>query len=971
MARPAISAPDLERVKREVSCAGLIEAAGVTLSRHGKDLIGRCPLHDDRTPSLVVTPAKNLWHCLGACQRGGGPIDWVMAREGLAFREAAERLLQTLQPAAELAPSTSDGELLEAVTRYYERRLEAVPDAQAYLKSRGLDDAELLKHFRVGYADRTLGTRLPSRTTEAGKALREQLQRLGVVRKSGHEHLAGCLTVPIFDEQGQASELYGRRVTTTPGNAPTHLYLPGPHRGVLNGEALRKAKPERVVVTEALLDAMSFWAAGHRNVTSAYGTEGVTDELVALLTAPHVKEVLIAFDADAAGDGAASKLARRLEERGVAARRVVFPSGTDANDHFLEHGKAGLDDVLERALPMNATPGAKLAPKKDKEPTSLAAQAVPTPAVTVEAAPKATVEVKESVQGEEVHIELGRGEKAERRYRVRGLSKNRSFDVLRVNLLVTFGRGCFVDSLDLYRAKDRQGFIRGAKDELHLDVALLKKDLGQVLLILEELQHKRLADEMKPKEPKELTLKEREDALELLRDPSLPARIERDLTALGLVGEETGKLIGYLAATSRKLEKPLAVLIQSSSSAGKSSLMDAVLSLMPEEDVAQYSALTPQALYYMAEEGLSHRVLALSEDEGAERAAYPLKLLQSEGKLSIASTQKDEATGRLLTESITVKGPVMLFLTTTSAFVDEELENRCLLLSVSEDRAQTEAIHASQRKRRTLEGLSRHLLKERIQAVHRNAQRLLQPLAVVNPYAEQLTFRSTRTRTRRDHEKYLTLIDAIALLHQHQREQKVLKVGSDEAAYIEVHPSDIDLAGRLFADVYGRSSDELPPHTERLLRSLSTLVDDLAQKEELERTEVRFSRRQALEHAGVGLSQLRVHLERLVEHELVLVHRGRRGQGYVYELAWQPDEPAPGPLGLISPADLAGAPGNLAGVAGQVGGGVAGPWRAPSGSRIAREIERLPEKVAARATPRPAPKNGAAVPALHPPTEAR
>src|SRR6202047_4056044 len=90
----------VERLKSEVSVQRLAEARGVSFTKHGADLIGRCPFHEDRTPSLVVTPTKNLWHCLGACQAGGTVIDWVMRAEGISFRHAAELLLNDSIPLA-------------------------------------------------------------------------------------------------------------------------------------------------------------------------------------------------------------------------------------------------------------------------------------------------------------------------------------------------------------------------------------------------------------------------------------------------------------------------------------------------------------------------------------------------------------------------------------------------------------------------------------------------------------------------------------------------------------------------------------------------------------------------------------------------------------------------------------------------------------------------------------------------------
>jgi hypothetical protein len=115
--------------------------------------------------------------------------------------------------------------------------------------------------------------------------------------------------------------------------------------------------------------------------------------------------------------------------------------------------------------------------------------------------------------------------------------------------------------------------------------------------------------------------------------------------------------------------------------------------------------MTGQSLFYMGETDLKHKILAIVEEEGAQRATYALKLLQSEGALTIASTGKDASTGRLVTEEYRVEGPVMIFLTTTAIKIDEELLNRCIVLSVDENREQTRAIHQFQRRRQTLAGL--------------------------------------------------------------------------------------------------------------------------------------------------------------------------------------------------------------------------------------------------------------------------
>ena len=269
--------------------------------------------------------------------------------------------------------------------------------------------------------------------------------------------------------------------------------------------------------------------------------------------------------------------------------------------------------------------------------------------------------------------------------------------------------------------------------ELHTERAALVRELAEVLFATEAAVAAR--DAAAPVAA--MTEDERVDAMELLSDPDLAEQVVQDLGALGVVGEETNLLVGYLATISRKAERPFGVVVQSSSAAGKSTLADAVCALVPEEDLASYSAVTGQALYYVGAADLAHKVLAVAEEQGASRASYALKLLVTEGRLSIASTGKDTATGKLRTRSYEVAGPVALVLTTTATDIDPELANRLVVLGVDEDQAQTRAILAAQRQAATLDGLVARLRRERIVARHRNAQRLIEPMPVVIPDAER------------------------------------------------------------------------------------------------------------------------------------------------------------------------------------------------------------------------------------------
>lgn len=975
-----VSDTELERLKKEVSIQRLAEERGIKLQPHGKNLIGLCPFHDDKEPSLVITPEKNLFNCLGACGSGGTVIDWAMKAEKLSFREAVEYLQKRFssclaapaakqetssKPAASSATPISleaaDHELMLQVVDYYHETLKNSTAAISYLQKRGIYSPEIISKFKIGYSNRTLGLNLPVKQVKSGLEIRTQLQQLGLYRNSGHEHFSGSVVFPIFDSSGNVSEIYGRKIRNNLRQGTAyHLYLPGPHAGIFNPECLAA---DKIILCESIIDALSFYTNGFTNVTTAYGVNGFSDELFKAIKESKAKKVIIAFDRDEAGDKSALKIADKLSAAGVACYRAQFPKGMDANAYACQMKPAAkaLGLVIQKAQPIgkdveSATePASQLAANPGCEPehagkktsealpeicTSIdldklepdnVPQTAETPLPETE---KLNIEIKE----EEIIINI-----SDRRWRVRGLDKNTSYEQLKVNLLVSRNEFFHVDTFDLYSARARQVFTKQAANELKIKEDLIRSDTGKLLLKLEEIQDKLIKNTLEPKEKEiKLTPQEEAEALELLKDPNLIQRILKDFEVYGIVGEETNKLVGYLAAVSRKLDAPLAVIVQSSSAAGKTSLMESILAFMPEEERVKYSAMTGQSLFYMGETNLRHKILAIVEEEGAQRASYAIKLLQSEGELTIASTGKDPQSGRLITHEYRVEGPVMIFITTTSIDIDEELNNRCLILGVNESREQTRAIHKLQRERRTLKGQLLKKEKEKVLRVHRNAQRLLKPIPVINPYAEQLTFMDDRTRTRRDHEKYLTLIDTIALLHQYQRPIKQAHEG--KLSYIESTLQDIETANQLADDILGHSLDELPPQSRRLLLLIEEMALKSCERLKIEVEDYRFSRRDIREYTGIGNTQLRVHLARLEELEYLIPHRGSRGQTFEYELFYD-GKGKDGKTflhGLISVEKLRGNYDvNLAGVndnkAGQnqktaglkrgQSGGVAGGWR--------------------------------------------
>jgi DNA primase catalytic core len=880
----------------------------VRLDRHGANLIGLCPFHDDHDPSLVITPSKNLWNCLGACQSGGSVIDWVMKTEGVSFRHAVELLREgvaattaraitpvkkstvTLLPSP-ISEDADDATMLRQVAGYYHETLQASADALGYLEQRAIRSDEAIERFQLGYADRSLGLRLPNKQRKAGAEIRERLQRLGVMRESGHEHFNGCITIPVFDRAGDVIEMYGRKIRDDlrPGTA-YHLYLPGPHRGVWNAEALAESK--EIILCEALIDALTFWCAGLRNVTAAYGVNGFTEEMFEAMKACGTSRVYVAYDRDEAGDRAAGELAERLGRENIGAFRVIFPHGMDANEYARKVTSAAQSlALLVKSAEWMSGPTKTTIAVAPLEPAPSLAAVAGEPAVAPPAA------------GEPIDITLG-----DRFYRVRGLEKNLTYEQMRIVLRVEREGADFIDSVDLVSARQRLAYVKQASIEIGIKEEILRGDLAKVRGQLEPIQEALIKRTLEPEGKREIVIgaDEHQVAMNLYRDPNLIERIVHDFDRCGFVGERTNKLMAYLAAISRKLDEPLAIIIQSSSAAGKTALMDAVLAFVPDEERERYSAMTGRSLFYMQGKDLKHKILAISEEEGAEQASYALKLLQSEGQLTIASTGKDPHTGKLVTEEYRVEGPVMIFVTTTKIEIDEELLNRCIVLTVDEDREQTRAIHELQRGSQTLSGLLARRERDRIVAVHQNAQRLLRPLLVVNPYAPQLTFLDGRTRARRDHMKYLTLIRTIALLHQHQRPVKTVQHNGESIEYIEVTRGDIALANELAHEVLGRSLDELPPQTRRLLSSLDDLVTSECERLAIDRAEYRFTQRQVRERIGWSDFQVKTHMRKLVEMEYVLMHRGGRGQSFVYELVYRGEGESGRPflMGLVDARSL-------------------------------------------------------------------
>jgi hypothetical protein len=249
--------------------------------------------------------------------------------------------------------AVDDQALLREVLGFYRRKLQETPDALAWLQGHAITSPEVIERFQLGLSDRTLGLALPEGNRKAGAEVRGRLQRLGVLRDSGHEHFAGALVVPVLDAQGAVVQVYGRLIGASLRTGTVRdLYLPGPRRGVWNLAAFTEPQ---VVLCGGLLDALTVWSAGVTSVTAAFSLDEVPAEIVQVARARGVRTVLVAYPRHEQGDKAAGEVSQALQAAGMTACRVELPGGAGVNELARRRGTAAVLDALEHARPRTSS----------------------------------------------------------------------------------------------------------------------------------------------------------------------------------------------------------------------------------------------------------------------------------------------------------------------------------------------------------------------------------------------------------------------------------------------------------------------------------------------------------------------------------------------------------------------------------------------------------------------------------------
>lgn len=429
----------------------------------------------------------------------------------------------------------------------------------------------------------------------------------------------------------------------------------------------------------------------------------------------------------------------------------------------------------------------------------------------------------------------------EYQYRVESINQQ-NYGVRAVVELMYRGETANKNLLSLYSSRARTEFINKVKgcEPKKIEKHLLNLETELKKHIETKIKKKLITDK---KCAPSATDEEKKIAMDFLTSPDIFETIKQDISDLGFVGEDDNKLLCYLIASSRKLSSPLSGIVKAQSSSGKSMLLKTIVNLMPDEEVLDVSRITEQALFWMNEADIKHKLVVIAEREGND-GNYAIRLLQSEKKLRLLAPQKSNDDNVLETKWIEVNGPIALLESTTQTHIEIDNQTRVLELYVDESENQTKLIQEIQKRSRTLEGMLANNNSEIIKKKHKVAQRLLENVNIVIPFADKIQFPSKFVRNRRDCDRYFNLIEACAYLRQFQ---KPVNEHPNLGRFVEADLVDYAIAYNLAIKVLGANLDELDKRSRELLNHITEMCNEMAENND-STEDIIFTRRDVMNY---------------------------------------------------------------------------------------------------------------------------
>ena len=817
-----------------------------------------CPFHNDKAPSLQFSREKNICTCFST-RCNAGTMDIVNLTEKklqLSTHEALKHLtelaggsvaLPNVQPITHTIPNSYERKkdtekkdqqqlavsyetriaVLKKVFSYFETALLNSKPAKDYMKSRGLEKLLSSGGSPCGYNTGTFH--------HSQKELLETFVHLGMLKpriQGGHFVFGkGCVVFPLKDAENQIVGLYYRAISESAKEK--HLYLK-------QRQGLYPCYPNpsttKVILTESIIDAATLLQipeiVSEYTILACYGTEGVKEQTEAVSQLKELEEIIFIFDADEPGNEAVPIRAKELHETlpQIKISKVELPEGEDVNGLAVGHEPTIFIELLNQRKSLNFSLSEEVEQPKPQEVKCSVEKK------KVEAAP---VPVSPSIPEKESELDtrnpyklIYKGSVAE--YAIQG-GIRKELDSMRVTLVITHPENGMKsrNKIDLYEDKQVEKISRDAGEKLDLRSDLVEQELNYLTDLLDKYREESLNtnDQEQNTQTVHVPTAERERCVAFGRKTKLIPRINELIGKSGIVGEEKSRIVLFVIASAYKMNETLHVLIQGSSGSGKSHLMEAILSLMPPEDVIYFTRVTESSMYNYGSYELQGKILAYEDWDGLEeKAEYAVRELISKGKITSSTSGKDEQSGTIKSHRHTVYGPVTTFACTTHGKIYEDNMNRVFVIAVDETKEQTSRVINYQNDMDA--GIINKQEIREVRSFLQNFMRILKPYEVINPYANKINLPPEADNLRRLNRLFKAFVKQITVLHQYQRSRA-------STGELITEKEDIAIAIDIMFDSIVLKVDELDGSLRLFYEKLKGYIDKKGKDYEFTQREIR------------------------------------------------------------------------------------------------------------------------------------
>jgi len=789
-----------------------------------------CPFHPDKTPSFQVYPETGTWTCFSSnCSAGSGDqVDFIMRKEGITKHEAILKAQELMGEPGDTGPqkskptpekqSTPDlptdqrtAVLTEAFTHFV-RSLNAKPEkAINYLGYRKLD----YKKLSIGYDAGTL-----HKIKETTPDQKQFYLQSGLLKpdKFGRENsyytrFNGCIVFPLLDKSKNIVSMYGRHA-----EKQEHHYLEGDHRGFYPGYP--EQETTRLILTEAIIDAATLQQLPEIikdfSILALYGTNGFTeDHRKAIAELKDLKEVILFFDGDQAGEEAVKSIAVELKQisEKLLITVVGTPEGEDINSLAQGHESEIFTHLIENRKPFILSTENPSVENKKAQRSATINLPEHHQSGSLKVKPDCLIYGTDHLQitlwgGIEIH------------------TVNRLRATLHIQLK-TNQYASFRDTADLYSHSQSDRLIKQVAERLEISSSIVTEAITGLTKELEiyrsgKREEKRKSEQVKESQGKDLFNRDQmQSAKDFLNQSALTESTYKLFGSLGLIGEQDNATLLFFIFLTRFFKNPLHAIVMGSTGSGKTYLLQGVAAAVPKQHIHVTTSLSENTLYYTPQDFLKHKILLQEDLDGAYSALLPLRELMSNQSISRFSTKTNSRTGDSKQVYLHVEGPVCVAGATTRDKIYEDNANRSFLIQIEENpRHEAEVldyqgkIAAGLVNTKKYEG-SINLLKA--------CQLLIEPVEVIIPFAPKLELSPHVFKKMRTKNHYLTLIKAVTLWNQKQRKRTTDHEGN---TFLLSTLEDVEWANYLCRDALLRKSDELGGKTQNFFESLKELIKE-------------------------------------------------------------------------------------------------------------------------------------------------